>query len=138
MKDSTREFLADLEVFAKRKLSFPSEVGDLVELGASKREVLEDIVFHAKFITNSYRVMSRIGFDAEGYDKLSAEFKESLEKASTLIKTLVKESPEEIKAKFSTRFFQLDQESLSMLMSLLADLTWVKNWMVDGKKLPIE
>ncbi|HWP83294.1 MAG TPA: hypothetical protein VNN76_11640 [Bacteroidota bacterium] len=136
MKVSTKEFLAALEVFANRKLNFPREVGELIELGASKPEVFQDIIFHAKFVTNSYRVMTRIGFDAEGYDKLSAEFKESLEKVSTLIKTLVKESADEIKTRFTGQFFRLDQESLSMLMRLLADLALVKNWMVDGKKLP--
>lgn len=138
MKHETAEFLDQLEKYANRKLHFRPEVGTLIEIAkdSGKAQVFEDIVFFAKFISNSSKVMSRVGVMGEGYEKLAVEFKESLEKVSTLLKTLVKDSPEEIKTVFTHRFFQLDQESLEMFMKLLSDLTWVKNWVVDGSKLP--
>jgi hypothetical protein len=138
MKQETLALLSEFEHYAGRKLNFPQHVGWLLEVsqGSGKMQVFEDVAFHAKFITNSYRVMSRIGIEADGYDKLATEFKESLEKVVTLMKTLVKESDDNVKREFLTQFFQIDQESLSRLMKLLADLTWVKNWMVDGRKLP--
>ena len=66
---------------------------------------------------------------------MSAEFRTTLEKSSTLLKTLTKDSETETKDRF-LQFFRPDQEGLSMLMSLLKELSWVKNWMVDGKELP--
>lgn len=138
IRSETSQFINELEHYSNRKLTHPLEVGQLVEIArqTNKVELLEDAVFQAKFITKSYGVMKRIGADAEGYVKLSGEFQASLEKASTLLRTLIKESPDEIKNHFVQTFFSLKQESLSHLMELLNDLTVVKNWMLDGKPLP--
>jgi hypothetical protein len=93
-------------------------------------------MFHAKFVVKSQEVMKRIGPTGEGYDKLSTEFSASVEKASTLLKTLVKEAPDEVKEQFVRMFFPVDQDSLSRLMKLFVDLSWVKNWQVDGRIIP--
>lgn len=137
MKSETLHLLGEIERHARKQFHFRQEVGALIEIAIAtkKTDVFEDIVFYAKFVTNAARIMSRIGITGEGYDRLAAEFRESLEKASTLLKTLVKDSPDETKALFTGKFFQLDQESLARLMQLCADLTSVKNWMLDGKKI---
>ncbi|MEK6565960.1 MAG: hypothetical protein AABZ41_04560, partial [Bacteroidota bacterium] len=98
--------------------------------------LFNDAIFHAKFVVKSQDVMKRIGPTGEGYDKLSTEFSASVEKASALLKTLVKEAPDEVKQQFVRMFFSMDQDSLSRLMRLFADLSWVKNWQVDGRPLP--
>lgn len=138
IRNETRQFLHDLERHAGKKLFFPEEIGNLVDLARTpgKLELLEDAIFHAKFITKSYGVMKRIGADGEGYGKMAGEFQASMEKVSTLLRTLVKESPDDVKGKFVRIFFSLDQESMSRLVNLLHDLTIVKNWRVDGKPLP--
>ncbi|MEX0735969.1 MAG: hypothetical protein WD182_00910 [Bacteroidota bacterium] len=138
IRTETRQFLRELELHAGKKLSYPDEVAYLVDLarGVGRLELLEDAIFHAKFVTKSYGVMKRIGADGEGYGKMSGEFQASLEKVSTLLRTLVKESPDELKGKFVRSFFSLDHDSMSRLMSLLHDLTALKNWRVDGKPLP--
>jgi ABC-type multidrug transport system fused ATPase/permease subunit len=35
-------------------------------------------------------------------------------------------------------FFTLEIEGLSRLMKLYSDLSWIKNWQIDGKPLPYE
>ena len=47
-------------------------------------------------------------------------------------------SPEEATKRMTHSFLSLTQESLEHLMLLLSDLTVVKNWVLDGKKLPGE
>ena len=131
------EFLQKLEQYSKRKLEFPAELAGLIEAASPGRTALfNDAMFHAKFVVKSQEVMKRIGPAGEGYDKLSTEFSASVEKASTLLKTLVKEAPYEVKQQFIRMFFSMDHESLSRLMKLFADLSWVKNWQVDGRPMP--
>lgn len=155
----TAKLLDEIEVFAQRKLRYRPEISALLELvprgsakgiplgdfalgstpltiasGLGRREMLADIIFLAKFLWNVYNLMQRIGPAEEGYPKLSAEFRDALEKFSTLIKTLIKESSEEMKEKFKTTFFSLSQESMSNLVQLASDLSWLKNYAIDTKK----
>ncbi len=135
-----REFIRQLEAQSRRRLEFPGDVGTLLELSYLQHheEVFRDAIFHAKFVMKTKDVMARIGRGGEGYEKLATEFQNSIDKATTLLKTIVKESPEEVKQPFVRKFFGLDQESFGNLFKLLEDLSWVKNWEVDGKPLPWE
>ena len=139
LQGTTKRFIEDLQRQYGRTLSFPEEVGFLVDQTSEEDlgQLFRDAIFHAKFATKTKEVMNRIGADGEGFDKLSVEFQTSIEKASTLLKTIVKESPEEIKQHFVRDFFNLDQASFAQFMKLLEDLSWVKNWEVDGKPLPV-
>lgn len=131
------EFLRELEQYSKRKPEFPAELASLIEAASPGRTALfNDAMFHAKFVVKSQEVMKRIGPTGEGYEKLSTEFSASVEKASALLKTLVKEAPDEVKQQFVRMFFSMDHDSFSRLMKLFADLSWVKNWQVDGRTMP--
>ncbi|MGH2567965.1 MAG: hypothetical protein ACRDGA_06460, partial [Bacteroidota bacterium] len=95
-------FVRELEAYARREFAYRTEIGWFIELAwsSNRAEVLEDAAFHAKFITRSFDIMRRIGRDAEGYTKLESEFKSSTEKALTLLRTLAKDSPDEVKQHF--------------------------------------
>jgi hypothetical protein len=138
IRPETTEFIAELEDHSGRKMSYPTEVARLLD-GARRSNVLnefEDLIFQAKFSTRTFGIMKRIGADGEGYGKLTAEFRSSVERASTLLKELVKGYPEEDGQQFHATFLAIDQDSLSKLMDLMQDLTLVKNWIVDGNPLP--
>ncbi len=139
IQSGTLKFVEQLQEYSGRRLNFPEEIGKLVELATIQHhdELFRDAIFHAKFAVKSKEIMGRIGRDGEGFDKLSTEFQNSIEKTSALLKTIVKESPAEIKQHFVKDFFSLDQASFASFMKLLEDLSWVKNWEVDGKPLPL-
>ncbi|MBI2620030.1 MAG: hypothetical protein HYW57_08110 [Ignavibacteriales bacterium] len=138
LRPDTAQFLTDLERYAGRSFVYRNEIGVLLDLARSenKMQLFEDAVFFAKFLSKSFDLMKRIGPDGEGYDKVAVEFQSGMEKAGTLIRTIVKESPTDLKENFLNGFFRLNQESLSAMMQLLRELAWVKNWTVDGKPLP--
>lgn len=139
MADSQRipEFFRDLERYSKRRLEFPAEITILIEAASLGRsELFNDAIFHAKFVVKSQEIMKRIGPTGDGYDKLSAEFSASMEKASSLLKTLVKDSPDEAKQQILRAFFSMDPDAFSRLIKLFADLSWIKNWQVDGRAMP--
>lgn len=94
---------------------------------------MDDLSFLSKFLVNTDSVMKRIGIGGEGYSKLSFEFTENLEKASTLIRLLVKEAPDEVKKHFMSAYFGMTHDGLTALMELLHDIAWLKNWEIDHR-----
>jgi hypothetical protein len=139
-QSSITSFLVELELHANKKLQHRSDLHRLIELSWSsgRQQVFEDVVFFAKFMTKSMEVMKRIGGDADGYDKLSNEFQSASEKVLTLLRTLVKDSDEEVKQHFVQSYLSPTPENLPRFLRLLEELAWIKNWQVDGKPLPWE
>ena len=138
IRSEITEFVRSVEASSKRALNFPEQVAQLLECAArfGRTEVFEDAAFHAKFVLRAREVMQRVGKDGDGFDKLASEHQASLEKTTTLLRTLVKDAEEGVKQIFVKDFFALESESFSRLNGLLADLSRVKNWQVDGKPLP--
>jgi hypothetical protein len=82
--------------------------------------------------------MNRIGADGEGYEKLSAEFESNIQKLSSLLKEILVDARDDIRQSQTALFLSLTPDSLERLMLLLRDLTAVKDWVVDGNRLPWE
>lgn len=138
VRPQTLEFIRELERSSNHKLFFPNDVGHLLDAARrdGKMEAFEEAIFLAKFITKSALVMRRIGPDGDGYDKLSAEVETGVQTASSLLKSVSRSCPGEVGQLQSTRFFAMSHEALERLMRLFADLTFVKNWVLDKKPLP--
>ncbi len=135
VSQETASIVSSLEDYSRHTLRHASDLAFLIELSRihNRRQVLDDICFLSKFLVNTNNVMKRIGHDAEGYSKLSYEFTENLEKASTFIRLLVKEAPDDIKKHFTSTYFGMTQGGLNSLMELLYDITWLKNWEIDHR-----
>jgi hypothetical protein len=131
-----QKFLNDVETFSAKKFRYRQEIEILVALSRerSMEEVFRDITFFSKFISNALNILKRTGADSAETEKLSVEFKDKLEKTSTLIKTLIKEAPGEVKAMFLSRFLSLSQESMNALLSLLYELSWIKNYSLEQER----
>lgn len=138
MRPETERFVNELEKYANLSMKYKEEIGILLDqsTASGKREVFDDIIFFAKFIAKSQDLMKRIGPENEGYGKLASEFQSAIEKTTSLMRTVVKEGPEEVKERFVEGFFRMDEESFSSLMVFMRELAWVKNWLVDGRPVP--
>jgi hypothetical protein len=133
----TRDFVQQIDKLSNHRLTNQDDVAALVELAWTKdqRTRLEQIAFLAKFLSNTHTVLKRSNSDTEGYDKLSSEFRVNLEKAVAELKSLIEEAPAALKESFSSKFLMLTGESFENLLSLLYDLSWIKNWHIDQKSL---
>jgi hypothetical protein len=138
LQADTLDLLNKLERSSRRGLNYPNEVGQILEAARQGHRTaqFEEAIFLAKFISKSFDVMNRIGTDGDGYDKLSAEFESNTQKLSSLLKEMLISAPDEIRQSQTALFLSLTQESLERLMHLMRDLTAVKNWVVDGNRLP--
>jgi len=132
------DFLASVEQHTGKTVRYPAELGRLLRIAAARsmEQVFADMIFHATFVVKTRDVMKRIGGGAEGFDTLSAQFSEGVERVTTLIRTLIKEEPDAWKQEFSARFLSMNQDSLNSALDLLADLSLIKHWELDGRPLP--
>ncbi len=137
LSEQTQEILKRIEVISARKFSFADEVGTLIDVAhrSHQERLLDDLSFHAKFAHKSFGIMRRIGKDADGYDKLSKEFGESVEKAKALLQSLAEHAPAEMNTRIASDFVALTPEAFDRLMTLLHDLSWYKNYLIDSRNL---
>ena len=136
VSQETRRFVQDLDEYSSRRLKNRDDLAQIIELARTQRklQVLDDIAFFGKSLWNTFNTMQRTGPAGEGYDKLSNLFNDNYEKVSTLIRTLVKEAPEDVKEHFKAKFFSPTHEGMSQMMNLIHDVSWLKNWEIDHKK----
>ncbi|MCK5572166.1 MAG: hypothetical protein KAJ12_05375 [Bacteroidetes bacterium] len=128
--------LNELDVMSRHKLSHRHDLGLLIELANQHKSIhiLESLSFLAKFVSRTYRIMQRIGADAEGYDNLETEFGENLDKGRSLLRTLLEPAPIEAREHFETTFLTMNPVALENLLALYYDLSWYKNWLIDNRR----
>jgi hypothetical protein len=133
VSQETASLIASLQDYSRQKLRHADDLASIIEISRlrNQSQVLEDLCFLSKFLVNTRGVMGRIGNDGEGYEKLSYQFTENLEKATTFVRLLIKEAPDEIKRHFTTTYFGMTPDALASFMELLYDISWLKNWKID-------
>lgn len=122
-----------LERISGGKLTRHRDLATLIDLSrrAQCGDLLADLSFHAKFVANSSRTLTRIGPDAESAQALSAEMQKELETVRTLAGQLLAHGPEEQRTAFEETYFRLTPEALQNCLALCYDLSWYKNWLLD-------
>ena len=131
--DATRGVLGELDALSSRRLSRREDLGALIELAerSDQRARLEELSFYAKFISRSYRIMERIGHDADGYDRLNSEFMNALERCRSLMQMLLIDAPFPTRERLESSYLRLSPSSLEGMLALAYDLSWYKNWLLD-------
>ena len=125
-------FIDRLEKFAGRKLSHRDDLALLLSCSRGKEGLLEEASFYAKFISKAYAVLKRSG--GEDVTRMEAEFGEKMGKTTVLLRTLLEGSPGDTAKKFANRFLSPTPESMAELLSLLAELSWVKNYEIEQRR----
>ncbi|MFI5250854.1 MAG: hypothetical protein ACHQQQ_00355 [Bacteroidota bacterium] len=137
IRPSIKKLTDDVEIYAARKFIFRREIETLFEISEEQnlRQILNDVLFYAKFVTNASALLSRQGMKQGETDKLEIEFKSNLEKVMNLVKTIVKDAPEDMRLPISQKFFLLNSEGLTNFLKVLHELTWFKNYFIDHKEI---
>ncbi len=130
----TQQLLASIDLLSGHTLSRRDDLASLIELAGREGGVdqLDALSFHAKFVTKSYGIMKRIGKDADGYEKLLHEATTSINLCKELIRTLLVSGSSELRNHFASTYLSLTPEGFQNLLALLHDLSWYKNWLIDG------
>jgi len=134
IRQDISNFIERVDSFSQNRLQNKVDISILLQLSRDdgKEQVFEDLTFHAKYIYRLFSILKRTSPEAEAYPKLSAEFKDGVEKVNTLMRTLVKEASDDIKRPFMSKYFSMTHTSLENLISISYDLSWIKNWKIDS------
>lgn len=126
-------FVETLDQYSGKQIDNKNDLAILLSLSAGNDlgPLLERIAFLAKFSVKSRKIMNRIGHGADGYDALAAELNRSLAEITDLLKKITMEAPMETRLRISERYLALSASGMQNLFSLLTDLSWYKNWLID-------
>ena len=102
----------------------------------SVRDIFDDLIFSSKFVSRAYDILQRPGINPEETEKLSREFTDKLKRIPGLMNAITAGQPAAVREIFSERFFLMDTESMTSLMSFLRELSWVKNYVLDKGSMP--
>ena len=132
----TIAYIDAVEQFARRKFRFREEIALLVEVSQNdnSKRLLDELAFHAKFVSHSYNILKRVGFDSDETKKLSSEFRTELEKSSNLLRRILLEAPQDMRDQFLPRFLSISNESMKAFLDFLHELSWIKNYSLDHEK----
>ena len=135
LSENTKKLLDKINVLSGRRLQRSMDLGTLIEIASvlGREQVLDDLAFHAKFLTKSFDLMQRIGKDGEGYDKLSSEFSSNVQKCQSLINALTEGSEGTTASHFTSTYCTVGEMTMDNLMQLFHDLGWYKNYRIDTK-----
>ncbi|HEY6192596.1 MAG TPA: hypothetical protein VI215_09785 [Bacteroidota bacterium] len=125
-------FLDRLENLAGWKFSHRGDIALLLGLARGREALLNEAAFYAKFLTKSYALLKRTR--GEDVSRLEAEFAEKMEKTLALLRSLVEGSPGEAGRAFAVRYLTPSAEGLENLLSLLAELSWLKNYEIESRR----
>ena len=136
ISEQTQSTLIQLEEYSKHTLRCRDFMASLLEtaLELFSLQLLDEISFHGKAILNIFQLMKRIGKNADGYEKLSAEFSEQTALLKSQLQEIIKNAEDEFRRNFRKTFLQQTQESFQQLMFLCEDLRTYKNWKIDTHK----
>jgi hypothetical protein len=99
-------------------------------------EALDRLSFLAKFLVRAHGIMTRIGRQGEGYDRLAAEFAVNMEEARTLLREFATGASGPSRPAFEARYLAMTPGALEEILILCRDLSWYKNWRIDHPDEP--
>jgi len=132
-------YLSQVERYAGKKFRYRSEIGMVMECArsGSMSSGFERLIFLAKFITRGFDILRRSGVVADETKNLADEIERNLSEVSDLLKKLSAVQPSDQTGHFDDRFLTLSGDSLIRLKELLSELTWLKNYALEGHPFPV-
>jgi hypothetical protein len=132
---ATTTFIEAVQEYSGRRLQHVDACQLLVEASEhhSLQQAMADLCFTAKFLHKTFGVMKRIGAEGEGYDTLAKEFEANTTKARMLVQSLIEKMDEEDGRGIAQTYLTATAQSFSVMMELMHDLSWVKNYTIDTR-----
>jgi hypothetical protein len=135
LNQHTKTLLSTINDASGKMLKRSMDLGALIEIAQqhSLQDQLDDLAFSSKFIVKSFELMQRIGKDGNGYEKLSLEFSDQIQKAQVLMKQFLDHADGMTNAHFSGNYLEMNTLTMQNLMQLFHDLSWYKNYLIDQR-----
>lgn len=131
----TTSLLEEMEGLSRKPLARRTEVGILLELAQRfhLQHVLDELAFYAKFCSRTYGIMQRIGPQGEGYARLSEEFTTRVATCRTLMASIIRHAPEDVRLSFEESVLALTPTAFTNLLDIFRDISRYKNLQIDRR-----
>jgi hypothetical protein len=118
-------------------MKFRDDIASIVEAKNALKspQAIEDLLFQAKFLSKAKAVIARVGEGADDVKSMSTELGSSLEKVSTYLRSILDQLDDARRVRFAETFLNLTPESLTRLFGLCEELGWIKNYLLDKKRI---
>ena len=102
-----------------------------------KENLLSDIAFSAKYIQGLMKIIQNrdSDIDEEYFSKIKKELSENLEKVKSNLSDIVGKENSFISNIFEEKYLGMTQVCLQNLTNLCSDLSWLKSYLNEFKKL---
>lgn len=122
----------NVENFAQRKLQYFEHLSRLVDSANQNdnRAKFDELIFLAKFVTNSWNILDRVGGDSQETAKIRMEFTDNLQKAQAIINNLTEDD-----LMFSHFREITTPEALQRFRAFIHELSWVQNYYIERKAM---
>lgn len=133
LSSPAEDLFGSLKRYSGDKLTRPEDLALLLEAASQHKalDTLEELSFHAKFVTNASGTLQRIGTTDANAARLSTELQTEIATVTRLVRLLLAHSPLFIQERFASSYFATTPEALQNFLSLCYDLSWYKNWLID-------
>ncbi len=142
MNDSKSEIeniLTEVDKLAEGKILNREDLHRLIDLALQTNQMkkLEELSFQARFSQGLLKIIRTKdnSINDEYFVVVRNEFGGGIEKIKNLINDLIPQSEKFIREIFENKYFQLTQQSLSNLNNLCTDLSYLKMYFNDRKRL---
>lgn len=141
LKDAENIFL-EVEKLAGGKIANKEDLLRIISLAVQNDNVkiLEDLSFQAKFTQGLLKIINTKdnSIQDEYFSTVKKEFGTSVETIKNLLKAIISNSDNFYEEIIEKKYFQLSHQSLSNLSILCNDLSYLKLYLNDQKRLDVK
>ena len=132
---ATESFLDDAERFAGRRFRHRLELGLLIDSLTTDEGTknFEELIFYAKFLTHAGGILARKGLAEEDTKPMAKEYAATMQKALGILEAIRGRLPDDGRRAFE-QIIGMTQEHMRQFMSLMTELGWIKNYLLDTNK----
>jgi len=135
---ATLETLKSLDALSSHSLLRRDDLAILLDVAAAsgRQDVLDTLCFEAKFVSQSIRLLERVGMAAADVQRLKQELASSLERAGSSLRMLLSATGDAERVRMEDEYLALRPDAAQNLITLCHDLRWYKNLQIDRSRGP--
>ncbi|MBX7047186.1 MAG: hypothetical protein K1X86_15255 [Ignavibacteria bacterium] len=134
ISEKTRDLIFEIREYSGDTLLFYYDISILIEnsFHSNKKNEFLDIIFRAKFLNGTLRIIQDEKSDASLKEKISSEYQSQLKDFIIRFKKLIEDFSPQEKELFEAKYLSLTTNSLNDMTMLIKDLTIIKNFSIDN------
>lgn len=141
LSNEAEQIISELKNFSGYNIKNTDDLTLLIEFSFTNERLFGEIIFTAKYLNGLERVLKRFNQTAsiedreESLNKLRDEYRKNILIFIGLLRKLLNDNKTHVTtANFERKYLSPEQNSMTNLISLISDLSWVKKFYNSKRK----